>query len=226
MFFDPQYLLLVAIPSMILAFWAQMKVKNAMARYGRVATRQGVTGAQAAEHILASSGVHDVTIETTSGWLSDHYDPSKRVLRLSPQVYNGTSLAAVGIAAHEAGHALQQAARYAPLAVRSAIVPLASFSNLAWPILIIGIVFKLLPLVNLAILVFFGIVALQFVNLPVEYNASRRARHALLQFGVVDSNEDRGVKAVLNAAALTYVAAALGALLQLLYFIGIARRQE
>ena len=227
-FLSPMYLIMVVLPSFLLAMWAQMKVKGAMAKYGRVANHRGLTGAQAAAEILDASGVHDVEITTTQGWLGDHYDPTKRSLRLSPKVYNGQSLAAVGIAAHEAGHALQQAHAYAPLAVRNAIVPMAAMSNFAWPILILGIIFRMtafgMIMMNLAIFVLLGVVALQLVNLPVEYNASRRAREALLRFGVVSADEDAGVKAVLNAAALTYVAAALGAILQLLYFIGLARR--
>jgi hypothetical protein len=224
LFISPVYLIMVALPSMLIAFWAQAKVKSAMAKYSRVANHAGLSGAEAAEHILRGSGVNDVTITTTRGWMSDHYDPTKKELRLSPDVHEGRSLAAVGIAAHEAGHALQQAHAYAPLMLRSAIVPMAAMSNLAWPILIAGIIFKLAALVNAAVILFLGLVVLQVINLPVEYNASRRARTALLNFGIVSPDEDQGVKAVLNAAALTYVAAALGAILQLLYFIGLARR--
>lgn len=224
--FDPRYMMLVALPSMLLALWAQFRVKSAMARYSRVASRRGLTGAEAAAEILDTGGVNNVSIEVTNGWLSDHYDPSKHVLRLSPQVYSGRSLASIGIAAHEAGHALQQAANYAPLVVRSSIVPLAAVSNLALPILILGLVLGKLMLVNIGILLFLVIVVLQFVNLPVEYNASRRAREALLRCGIIAAGEEGGVKAVLNAAALTYVAAALGALLQFFYFLGLARRSD
>lgn len=224
MFLDPFYLIAVALPSMLIAFWAQAKVKGAMNKYSRVAARCGLSGAEAAAEILRSNNVTDVEITTTQGFMGDHYDPSKRVLRLSPNVYQGRSVASLGIAAHEAGHALQQARGYLPLSLRSAIVPMAAMSNLAWPLIIIGFIFKLTFLVYIAIFVFLGVVILQLINLPVEYNASRRAREALLSTGIVSRDEDAGVGAVLNAAALTYVAAALGALLQLLYFIGLSRR--
>lgn len=224
MWFDPTYVLMVMLPSLVVALWAQFKVQHAMRRYSRVPNQNGLSGAEAADEILRANGIHDVRIEMTRGFLGDHYDPQRRVLRLSPEVYRGRSLAAVGIAAHEAGHALQQARAYVPLSIRSAIVPLAAFSNLAWPLLVIGLILRMSLLVNLGILFFLAVVALQLVNLPVEYNASRRAREALLRLGIVGVHEDQGVRAVLNAAALTYVAAALGAVLQLLYFIGLARR--
>ncbi|MCX7847389.1 MAG: zinc metallopeptidase [bacterium] len=222
---DPTYLLLVMLPSLIVALWAQLKVQSALNRFSRVSNANGLSGAEVADEILRAHGINNVQIAMTHGFLGDHYDPVRRTLRLSPQVFRGRSLAAVGIAAHEAGHALQQAHAYAPLALRTAIVPLAAFSNLAWPLLVLGLAFRIAFLVNLGILFFFAVVLLQLINLPVEYNASRRAREALLRLGLVTPLEDRGVKAVLNAAALTYVAAALGAVLQLLYFIGLARRE-
>jgi len=222
--FDPTYIVLVMLPSLAVALWAQFKVQHAMSRYNRVPNQNGMSGAEAAEEILAANGIDDVRIEMTRGFLGDHYDPQRRVLRLSPEVYRGRSLAAVGIAAHEAGHALQQARAYAPLALRTAIVPLAAFSQLAFPLLVIGLMLRMSLLINLGIILFLAVVVLQLVNLPVEYNASRRAREALLRLGIVGAHEDQGVRAVLNAAALTYVAAALGAVLQLLYFVGLARR--
>ncbi|MCX7003326.1 MAG: zinc metallopeptidase [bacterium] len=229
-FLDSHYLLLVALPSFLLALWAQMKVQGALKRYSRVPAASGLSGAGAAAEILRASGINNVTIEMTRGFLGDHYDPSSHTLRLSPDVFNGRSLAAVGIAAHEAGHALQQAQAYAPLGVRSAIVPLAAMSNLAWPVLILGLILRASPLgallVTGALLLFLALVVMQVVNLPVEYNASRRAREALLRCGIVSAQEEGGVKTVLNAAALTYVAAALGAILQLLYFLGLARRNN
>ena len=223
-FFSPIYLFLVAIPSLLIALWAQAKVKNAMAKYNRVANRSNLTGAQAARKILDSKGLVNVKITTTKGWLGDHYNPVSKELRLSPGIYSGKSLAAVGIAAHEAGHALQQATKYIPLALRGIIVPMASISNFAWPLLIIGIIFKMTMLVYVAVIFFFAIVILQIINLPVEYNASRRAKQALINCNIVTNDESEGVKNVLNAAALTYVAAALGSILQLLYFIGLGRR--
>ena len=218
-----QYILIIGIPSMLIALWAQTRVRTAMAKYHKIACHQSITGAQAAKDILDRSGVSDVEITTTNGLLGDHYDPVKKVLRLTPAVYNGQSITAVGIAAHEAGHALQQAHSYAPLSVRSAIVPMAALSNFAWPIMILGIILHATPLVTAAIVLLLGLVLLQLINLPVEYNASRRAREALLQYGIIDNNEAQGVTEVLNAAALTYVAAALGSILQLLWFIGIRR---
>lgn len=230
LFFDPRYVILVAVPSLILAIWAQIKVQGALRRYSRVPVASGLSGAKAAAAILRANGVQGVTIEPTDGTLSDHYDPVAHNLRLSRDIYAGRSLAAVGIAAHEAGHALQQARAYAPLALRSAIVPMAAISNLAWPILIVGLLLRATPLGGIlvygTILLFLAVVVLQVVNLPVEYNASRRAHEALLRHGIVNSSESVGVKAVLDAAALTYVAAALGAILQLLYFLSIARRQR
>ena len=227
--FSSGYLLLVALPSLLLAMWAQTKVRGALARYGRTPAHCGLTGAEAAAAILSAHGVRDVAIEPTTGWLGDHYDPAARVLRLSPNVFNGLSIAALGIAAHEAGHALQQASAYAPLALRTAIVPMAAMGNFAWIILMIGLVLRMSPLgpvlVLAAILLFLAAVVLQLVNLPVEFNASRRARAALMQLKLVSGDEAHGVKSVLDAAALTYVAAALGAILQLIYFIGLARRR-
>jgi Zn-dependent membrane protease YugP len=217
------YFLTVVIPSLIIALWAQAKVRSAMSKYNRVASGRGYTGAQAAQEILTRSGISDVEITTTRGILGDHYDPVNKVLRLTPGVFNSSSITAVGIAAHEAGHALQQAHAYAPLSLRTAIVPMAAMSNLAWPVLILGIILHFTPLITAAIVLFFGLVLLQLVNLPVEYNASRRAREALLQFGIADRNEIMGVNEVLSAAALTYVAAALGSILQLLYLIGLRR---
>jgi len=223
-FFSPTYLFLVAVPSMLIAFWAQSKIKNAMAKYSRVANHLHLTGAQSARKILDKNGLVNVKITIANGWLGDHYDPVSRELRLSPKIYSGKSLAAVGIAAHEAGHALQQATNYLPLAIRSIVVPMAAMSNFAWPLLIIGIIFKMTMLIYLAVIFFFVVVILQLINLPVEYNASRRAKKVLIDSNIITVDEADGVKNVLNAAALTYVAAALGSILQLLYFIGLARR--
>jgi len=223
-FFSPMYLFMVAVPSFLIAFWAQAKVKNAMAKYSRVANQANLTGAQAARKILDKNGLQNVKITTTKGWLGDHYDPNSRELRLSKTVYSRKSLAAVGIAAHEAGHALQQATKYIPLTLRSAIVPMAAISNFAWPLLLIGMIFKMSMLVYAAVIFFFVVVILQVINLPVEYNASRRAKQTLINCNIITDKEADGVKCVLNAAALTYVAAALGSILQLLYFIGLSRR--
>ena len=223
-FFSPMYLFMVAVPSFLIAFWAQSKVKNAIKKYSRVRNQANLTGAQAARKILDQYGLVNVKITTTNGWLGDHYDPTSKELRLSPNIYSGKSIAAIGIAAHEAGHALQQATKYIPLALRSAIVPMAAVSNFAWPLLIVGMIFKMTMLVYVAVIFFFVVVILQIINLPVEYNASRRAKQTLINCNIITANEITGVKNVLNAAALTYVAAALGSILQLLYFIGLSRR--
>lgn len=219
-FFDPLYLVIVG-PTILLAILAQMMVKSAYTRYRRVGSRRGFSGAEAAARILASQGIGDVRIERVGGWLTDHYDPARKVLRLSPEVYDGRSVAAVGIAAHESGHALQHAAAYAPLRLRSALVPMAGFgSYLAWPMIFLGIFLNAANLVQMGILLFSLLVLFQVVTLPVEFNASSRAKKLLAAAGIVtDEGEAVGVSAVLNAAAMTYVAATVAAIAQLLYFL-------
>lgn len=223
--FDPLYWILIG-PTMLLAIYAQMKVKGAYATWSKVRNSRGITGAEAAEEMLRREGVTDCTIELSEGWLSDHYDPSKKVLRLSPDVYNGRSVASVGIACHEAGHAMQHAQSYAPLALRSYMVPLASVGS--WLSMIcIGLGSMMLgaesglglSLAKFGVICFGTIVIFQLITLPVEFNASGRAKDALLRNGVLASHQEiDGVNAVLNAAALTYVAAAITALAQLLYW--------
>ncbi|MBU1699672.1 MAG: zinc metallopeptidase [Candidatus Eisenbacteria bacterium] len=219
-YFDPLYFLFLA-PALLLAVFAQMRVKSTFASMSRVATARGYTGANAAACILRAAGIHDVEIAQTKGWLSDHYDPAKKVLRLSPEVYTGRSVASVGIAAHEAGHALQHATGYAPLNLRSTLVPTASFGSwLAMPMIFIGIFMHMTMLTHLGILLFSALVLFQIITLPVEFNASSRAKEALITAGIVTGPEEAGgVSSVLNAAALTYVAATLTAILQLLYFM-------
>ncbi|RMG90173.1 MAG: zinc metallopeptidase [Candidatus Dadabacteria bacterium] len=218
-YFDPLYFLLIA-PAFLLSLVAQMWVQSAFHRYGERMNRRGITGAQAAEMILARSGLRDVRIEMAQGVLSDHYDPRSRVLRLSPDVYGKPSLAAVGVAAHEAGHAIQHAAGYAPLQLRSALVPVASIgSQLAWPLLVFGFLLHTLALVKLGVILFAAAVAFQLVTLPVEFNASRRALAAVEGAGILGPDELPGARQVLTAAALTYVAAAVTAVMQLLYFL-------
>ncbi len=219
MMFDPLYLLMLA-PALLLGIWAQIKVKTAFAQAARVPSRNGMTGAEAASRILAAHGLRNVTVEPTRGFLGDHYDPRHKVLRLSPEVYGGRSLAAVGIAAHEAGHAIQDRVGYGPLALRNGIVPLASVgSNLAFVLFIAGMFMHVTGLVLAAIVLFSTVVVFQLVNLPVEFNASSRAREVLVANGIIAPNEVGGVAKVLNAAALTYVAATLTAILTLLYFL-------
>jgi Zn-dependent membrane protease YugP len=223
MIFDPMYLIVVG-PGMLLALWATFKVKSAFAQGSRIAIRSGVSGAEAAAHMLRSNGLTNVRIEQTRAHLGDHYDPRHKVLRLSPEVYSGRSAASVGVAAHEAGHALQDARGYAPLTLRNAIVPMASFgSNAAFLIFFIGFIMQATTLIWAAIILFSAVVAFQVINLPVEFNASSRAREALISSGIVAEQEDRAVGKVLNAAAMTYVAGTLTAVLTLLYFIMRAR---
>ncbi len=220
--FDPMYWLFLA-PALLLALWAQMRVKSAYAQMSRVPVSSGLTGAQAAERVLRDAGCFDVGIQMTQGLLSDHYDPRTKVLRLSPHVYSGRSIASVGIACHEAGHALQDARNYAPLKMRNAIVPVASLgSGLSGILIIAGIILALTGLVWVGIALFSATVVFQLVNLPVEFDASRRARVELLAAGVVTQAEDASVAKVLNAAAMTYVAATLTAILQLAYFLSLA----
>ncbi|MBW2145914.1 MAG: zinc metallopeptidase [Deltaproteobacteria bacterium] len=219
LFFDPLYFIIVS-PALILAVFAQVWVKKAYSKYSRVATASGYSGAQAAAEILRRNGVMDVDVEVAQGFLSDHYDPGKKVLRLSPDVYSGRTMASVGIAAHEAGHALQHADGYAPLKLRTALVPMTMLgSNLAFPLLFIGFLMQSASLVNFGIIFFGTVVLFQVVTLPVEFNASRRALAMLRSTGVVSTDELSGARSVLTAAAMTYVAAALSAILQLVYFL-------
>lgn len=218
LYFDPMYFLYVS-PAILLALWAQFRVRSAYAAAQQVAAP--LSGAAAARHILDSAGLQRVGIEMIPGQLTDHYDPRDRVLRLSEEVYQSRSMAAVGIAAHEAGHALQHALHYAPLAIRNAAVPVASLgSNAAFLLVFVGLVFQ--PLMILAyagIALFAGTVFFQLVNLPVEFNASSRAKAQLATLGVVDQDGMQYVSGVLNAAAWTYVARTLQAIMILLYLL-------
>jgi Zn-dependent membrane protease YugP len=221
MFFDP-YILLV-LPALIFAMWAQWKVQHTYAQYQKVAAANGLTGRQMAESILRQNGLADVAVEEVQGVLSDHYDPRIRKVRLSSHNYNDRSIAAVAVAAHEVGHALQHANGYAPLAIRSAIAPVAGFgSTLAFPLFFIGLVFgggSLRFLMDLGILFFAGAVLFQVITLPVEFDASKRALVQLTSNGAVAPQEVSQAKRVLDAAALTYVAAAAVAALQLLRMV-------
>ena len=213
-------------PAMLLALWAQLRVKSAYARASQVRDSRGMTGAQAARAILDANGLRNIQIEPAQGWLSDHYDPRHKVLRLSPDVYGGNSLAAVGIAAHEAGHALQEARHYGPLAIRNGLVPLASTGGaLSTVFIMIGMILMSMHSVWGQGVLYTGIglfavmVLFQIVNLPVEFDASRRAKVVLAEMGIVRSDEMPMVRDVLGAAAMTYVAATLVAVMQLLYFL-------
>jgi hypothetical protein len=205
-------------PALLLMVWAQWRVKSAYARGMQVPA--GLSGAAAARYILDHAGLQDVAIEETHGHLSDHYDPAQRVLRLSSEVYHTRSMAAVGIAAHEAGHALQHAQRYMPLVVRSISVPAATAGPIvSWILLILGVLMQSGPLVLAGLLAFSAVVFFQVVTLPVEFDASNRAKAVLADLNIVDHDGALVVRDVLNAAGWTYVAAALQSILTLLYYV-------
>ncbi len=217
---DPLYMLFVALPTMLLAGWASLKVKTAMSRASRIAPSSRMTGAEAAQRVLAANNLHNVRIEPTRGYLGDHYDPRNKVLRLTPDVYNGRTLAAVGVAAHEAGHAIQDAHHYGPLKLRNGLVPMAGFgSNFGFIVVIAGLIFQAPALISVGIALFAITVVFQLINLPVEFNASSRAREVLVENGIVARSELQPIGKVLNAAAMTYVAATIGAILTLLYLL-------
>jgi Zn-dependent membrane protease YugP len=208
--------MLLLIPGMLIAVYAQSRVRSAFARYLKVASVRGITGGEAARELLRLNGITDVSVDTVQGTLSDHYDPGKKKLFLSRDVYQGSSLASLAVAAHETGHAIQHREHYLPLTVRSAIVPVARFgSTLALPLCILGMIFSLF-LVHVGIALFAGVVVFQLVTLPVEFDASKRAMVMLEGNGMITGEEVSGASSVLRAAALTYVAALMTSLLQLL----------
>ncbi|MHB0975651.1 MAG: zinc metallopeptidase [Candidatus Aquicultorales bacterium] len=231
MFFDPLYLLLMA-PAFAVSIYASIKVKTTFSKFSKYGVSSGMTGAQAARRILDMFGASEVKVEAVSGNLSDHYDPRGRVLRLSEGVHDSNTLAAVGVAAHEAGHALQHAKGYAPLAMRSALVPVASFgSNLGPMLVIFGFILGGLGsfsylMIQAGILLFTAAVVFTLITLPVEFNASKRAMGLLTTSGIITNQEYPAVRKVLNAAAMTYVAAALAAILQLVYYLMLADRRR
>lgn len=214
------YLALV-IPPLLLAFYAQWAVKHNFTKYARVRPASGLSGAEAARLMLEEAGIHNVRIERVDGFLSDHYDPSSRTVRLSPDVYGGTSISAVGVACHEVGHAIQHARSYAPLVIRNMAVPVASFgSGIGLWMVIIGSLLQFYSLAWIGVALFGAVVFFQLVNLPVEFDASARAKRMLQSMGILRPGpEMAAVSAVLGAAALTYVAATAQALGQLIYFV-------
>lgn len=219
--FDPTMILVWA--GLILSLLAQAKVKSTFAKYERVRSMSGMTGAQAAERILHSAGIYDVSIARVQGSLTDHYDPRSKTLRLSDSTYGSSSVAAVGVAAHECGHAIQHQQHYAPLGLRSALVPAANLgSTLAWPIFLVGLIASLPFLTTAGIVLFSLAVLFQLITLPVEINASKRAVQMVESSGVLGSSESSGVKKVLTAAALTYVASLAASILQLLRLVILA----
>ena len=217
--YDPMYFLLL-LPAMILATIAQSRVKSKFNEGKEVQSINGVTGADAARQILDSQGLYNVQIEEIKTYLGDHYDPSKKVLRLSPDVYSNSSLASLGVAAHEAGHAIQDAKKYPLLVIRHAVVPIASFgSNIAMTLIVAGFAMGVFGLIKLGIIAYSTIVFFQLVNLPVEFDASKRAKEILVQKGIIYQDEQKTVSGVLSAAAMTYVAATISAISTLVYYI-------
>jgi Zn-dependent membrane protease YugP len=219
MFFDFQYLLFM-LPAMIVAGLAALYTHTTFSKYSKRRSASGYTGAEAAQKLLASQGVNDVTIESVQGFLSDHYDPSSKTLRLSPSVYGSDSLSAIGVACHEAGHALQHAGRYAPLMLRSAMVPAAQIGSWgSYIVLMLGFILGSLSFVKLGILLFSLTVVFSIITLPVEWNATARAKVLMTKAGVVSYDERLEAGKVLNAAFLTYVAAVFTSLMTLLYYL-------
>lgn len=218
-YFDPTYILIII--GVIISLAASSRVKSTYAKYSRVRSVSGLSGAQAAERILHRNGIFDVQIEQVKGHLTDHYDPRKKVLRLSDSVYGSNSIAAIGVAAHECGHAIQHQRSYLPLKIRSALVPVVNFgSTISWPLILIGLLItRSQTLIDIGIILFSTAVLFQLVTLPVEFNASRRAIINLGDTGILYGDEINQSKKVLNAAALTYVAAAAATILQLLRII-------
>ena len=227
-YYDGTYLLVVI--GALLSLMASAKVKSSFARYSNVRSMSGMTGREAAERILRNSGIYDVQVQHIYGNLTDHYDPRNKVLSLSDSVYNSNSVAAIGVAAHECGHAIQPAKGYAPLSIRGALVPVANFgSTISWPLILMGLLIRSnasMLFINLGILAFSFAVLFQIVTLPVEFNASRRAVRILGETGMLGPDELRGTRKVLSAAALTYVAGAAAGILQLLRLLIIGGRRN
>jgi hypothetical protein len=218
-FFDPVYFLFLA-PALILAGWASWRTRSAFKKYSRVRVASGMTGAQAAKQLLTNAGITDVEVVATHGMLTDHYNPVTKRLALSEAVYSQPSIAAVGVACHEAGHAIQHATHYKPLWLRSALVPTVGIgSKMGWIVMIAGLVLQSQNLVIIGALLFSTVLLFQVVTLPVEFDASARAKRLAVAGGLISPQEREGVDRVLNAAALTYVAAAVSTLMTLLYYL-------
>lgn len=219
LFFDPMYLLIVG-PGMLLALLASAKVKSTFRKYAEVPISRGRTGADVARELLRRAGIYDVGVEPHQGRLSDHYHPGERVVRLSPDVYNGRSVASVGVAAHEVGHAIQHHQGYLLMSLRQSLVGPANMgSTFSYIAIIAGFLLQAANLIWVGILLFCGVVAFQLVTFPVEWNASSRAKKHLVEYGIVTAGESKGVHKVLNAAAMTYLAALITSILTLLYFV-------
>ncbi len=219
MIFDPMYFLFIA-PAFVFSLWASWRTKANFKRYSRVPVSSGLSGAEAARRVLDGAGIHDVDIVRSRGILSDHYNPANKTLALSEGVYSSRSLAAAGIAAHEAGHAIQHARHYGPLKLRSMLVPTAGIgSNLGYMVMFLGLILSSQNMVMVGAVLFSAVLLFQLVTLPVEFDASNRAKALVVENGIVGVAERRGMDKVLNAAAMTYVAAVASSVATLLYFL-------
>ena len=216
------YYIVLVIPALLLGVWAQNRVNSAFSKYSQVRAYRGYTGAMAAEQILRNNGVNDVRVERIAGNLTDHFDPRSKVIRLSDSVFGSTSIAAIGVAAHEAGHAVQHAVGYFPIRIRNMFVPIANFgSRISVPLIILGVVLSFQGLITFGILLFSTVAIFQLITLPVEFDASRRALEVLAGTGLLEGEEIDGARKVLSAAAMTYVAALISSVAQLLRLIGL-----
>ncbi|GIM27858.1 neutral zinc metallopeptidase [Clostridium polyendosporum] len=225
MFFDPTYILI--LPALLISIYAQMKVSSTFKKYSQVRSNNGLTGSQVARMLLDNAGLYNIPVELVPGSLSDHYDPKNKVLRLSQDVYYSNSVASIGVAAHEVGHAIQHQRSYIPLIVRNSIVPVVNLgSGLSWILFLLGIVLGIQPLVTFGIILFSGVVIFQLITLPVEFNASSRALKILSSRGILYNDEIKGARKVLDAAAMTYVAATLMAVSQLIRLIILSDRND
>lgn len=219
--------ILFMLPGLLLGLWAQMRVKSAYAKYSRVPTRAGLPANEAVRRLLRQNGAEQITVTETAGELTDHFDPRTDTLRLSQGVCHSTSVAALGIAAHEAGHALQKQQHYPFLSLRTALVPVVNIgSSLSWPIFLAGLIFSWEPLMTAGIILFAAVVLFTLITLPVEIDASRRAMAMLSGSGYLTAEEEKGAKSVLTAAALTYVASFVSAMMQLLRLLALSRRRD
>ncbi|MDY4079773.1 MAG: zinc metallopeptidase [Clostridium sp.] len=219
--------MLILIPAIIISFIAQMQISSTYSKYKRVNTRNGYTGQQVARMMLDEAGLFDIQIQIVNQELGDHYSPSERILRLSPDVYNGSSVAAAGIAAHEVGHAIQHKESYKPIVVRNAIVPIVNIgSSFSWIVFFLGLVLGISKLTTIGIILFSGVVVFQLITLPVEFNASSRALSILKSRNILYEDEAKGAKKVLKAAAMTYVAAVLHSISQLIRLLVISNRND
>lgn len=224
--FDMSYIVLV-LPAVLLALWAQTRVTSTFNRYSKIASLGGLTGSEAAKAVLNQNGLHSVRVEPIDGNLTDHFDPRTNVIRLSRAVYNERSIAAIGVAAHEAGHAVQHSENYMPIKVRNAVLPVANIgSYAAFPLAILGILFSFDMLINVGIILFSAVVLFQIVTLPVEFDASKRAITTLDNLAILNKQELRGTKRVLSAAAMTYVAATAVAIMNLVRLLVLSNRNR